>query len=70
MFAILRAVIPKFSSPRQVVQKRSVAVCSVMVKFCDDLVYEEVVSHMWNGLTVNYSACDIQSYIQCIAGIW
>ncbi|KAF2879367.1 hypothetical protein ILUMI_26814 [Ignelater luminosus] len=69
MFAILRAIIPKFCSPRQAVQKRSVAVCSVMVRFCDDVVYKEIINHMWNGLTINYSDSDIHTYIQCIFGI-
>lgn len=67
--AILQALLPQLSSPRQAVRKRTIVALSHLVMSCNQNLYNKLIEVLLDGLTRDSNASTTRTYIQCIAAI-
>jgi cullin-associated NEDD8-dissociated protein 1 len=66
---ILKALVPQLESQRQAVRKRTIVALSYLLTTCSNEAYNEVITHLLNGLEKPQSPATVRTYIQCFAAI-
>lgn len=67
--AILSALLPQLTSPRQAVRKRTIMALSNFVLSCNTSLYHKLIEHLKNGLSTETNHTQIRTYIQCVASV-